>query len=89
MDHIASLPIFIDDLYPTLQQPMRVYATPEVIRLMERDVFNWNVYPRFSDLEERLWSSDGIRADSCGPTVSGRPSDGQRRTRNHIVPTVG
>ena len=51
MDHIATLPIFIDDLYPNLQQPMRVYATEEVIGLLERDVFNWNVYPRFSDLK--------------------------------------
>ena len=23
----------------------------EVIALLERDVFNWNVYPRFSDLK--------------------------------------
>ena len=38
MDHIASLPIFIDDLYPTLKQPMRIYATSEVIELLERDV---------------------------------------------------
>jgi cAMP phosphodiesterase len=50
MDHIASLPIFIDDLYPTLQEPVRIYAVQEVIDLLERDVFNWNVYPRFSDL---------------------------------------
>ena len=27
LDHIASLPIFIDDLYPTLKEPMRVHAT--------------------------------------------------------------
>ena len=50
MDHIASLPIFIDDLFPNLKDPMRVHATPEVIELLERDIFNWNVYPRFSDL---------------------------------------
>ena len=35
MDHIASLPIFIDDLYPTLTEPVRVHATPEVIELLE------------------------------------------------------
>ena len=48
MDHIASLPIFIDDLFPTLKAPVRIYATPEVISSLERDIFNWNVYPRFS-----------------------------------------
>src|SRR4030095_11505142 len=51
MDHIASLPIFIDDLFPALKNPIRVYATPEVIELLERDIFNWNVYPRFSELK--------------------------------------
>jgi cAMP phosphodiesterase len=51
MDHIASLPIFIDDLFETLRSPVRVHATPEVIELLERDIFNWNVYPRFSELK--------------------------------------
>ena len=51
MDHIASLPIFIDDLFETLTSPVRIYATQEVIALLERDIFNWNVYPRFSELK--------------------------------------
>ena len=50
MDHIATLPIFIDDLFATLTEPIRVHATPEVIAMLERDIFNWTVYPRFSEL---------------------------------------
>lgn len=89
MDHIASLPIFIDDLYPTLKQPIRIYATPEVIRLLERDVFNWNVYPRFSDLKNDygpVMEYVPIPASGSFPvahlTVTAVPV-------NHIVPTVG
>ena len=89
MDHIASLPIFIDDLYPTLKEPMRVYATEEVIGLLERDVFNWNVYPRFSEL-----------TNNYGPVMEyipvpiGKPFSVAHLTVvavpvNHIVPTVG
>ncbi|HET6861475.1 MAG TPA: 3',5'-cyclic-nucleotide phosphodiesterase [Pyrinomonadaceae bacterium] len=89
MDHIASLPIFIDDLYPTLTQPVRIHATPEVIGLLERDVFNWNVYPRFSDLK-----------NDFGPVMEyvPIPPDGVFTVGhlkaiavpvNHIVPTVG
>jgi cAMP phosphodiesterase len=89
MDHIASLPIFIDDLYPTLEQPVRIYATSEVIDLLERDVFNWNVYPRFSDLK-----------NDYGPVMEyvPIPSNGAFSVAhlkviavpvNHIVPTVG
>jgi cAMP phosphodiesterase len=89
MDHIASLPIFIDDLYPTLQEPMRVHATQEVIDLLERDVFNWNVYPRFSDLQ-----------NDFGPVMKYVPVPINVPVQiahlsvvaipvNHIVPTIG
>jgi Low-affinity cAMP phosphodiesterase len=50
LDHIAGLPLFIDDLFATLTEPVRVHATREVIDILERDIFNWSVYPRFSEL---------------------------------------
>jgi cAMP phosphodiesterase len=89
MDHIASLPIFIDDLYPTLKAPVRIYATQEVIDLLERDVFNWNVYPRFSEL-----------TNDFGPVMEYVSIPTNREFKvghltvtavavNHIVPTVG
>jgi cAMP phosphodiesterase len=89
MDHIASLPIFIDDLYPTLEEPIRVHATDEVIALLERDVFNWNVYPRFSELKndfgpvmEYVAIPEGKEFSLAHLTVVALPV-------NHIVPTVG
>ncbi len=89
MDHIATLPIFIDDLYPSLQEPMRIYATEEVIDLLERDVFNWNVYPRFSDLK-----NDYGPVMEYVPIPIGTPFSVAHLTVvavpvNHIVPTVG
>ena len=89
MDHVASLPIFIDDLYPSLKEPMRIYATEEVIGLLERDIFNWNLYPRFSDL-----------TNDYGPVMEYIPIPIGESFRvahlnvvavpvNHIVPTVG
>jgi ribonuclease BN (tRNA processing enzyme) len=89
MDHIASLPIFIDDLFGTLEEPVRVFATQEVIDLLERDVFNWNVYPRFSEL-----------TNANGPVMRYVPITAGEEFKvahlrvtalpvNHIVPTVG
>jgi ribonuclease BN (tRNA processing enzyme) len=89
MDHIASLPIFIDDLFPTLRSPVRVYATPEVIQLLDRDIFNWNVYPRFSELK-----------NDYGPVMEYVPIPAGKEFKiahltvtavavNHIVPTIG
>jgi ribonuclease BN (tRNA processing enzyme) len=50
IDHVASLPIFIDDLFSSLRQPVKIYATEDVIAVLERDLFNWALYPRFSEL---------------------------------------
>ena len=89
MDHIASLPIFIDDLFPTLKSPIRVYATQEVVDLLERDIFNWNVYPRFSELK-----NDYGRVMEYVPIPTGEEFKVAHLTVtavavNHIVPTVG
>ena len=89
MDHIASLPIFVDDLFGELTEPIRIHATPEVIDLLERDVFNDNVYPRFAELKNQN-----------GPVMKYVPLPVGQQTSvahltvtavevNHIVPTVG
>lgn len=51
LDHIAGLPLFIDDQFSELTEAVRIHATSEVIEVLERDVFNWSVYPRFAELE--------------------------------------
>ena len=50
LDHIATLPIFVDDLFAELRQPICVYATEETIKTLEKHVFNWEIFPRFSEL---------------------------------------
>jgi ribonuclease BN (tRNA processing enzyme) len=89
MDHIASLPIFIDDVYPTLQQPVRVHATQEVISLLERDVFNWNVYPRFSDLTNDYGPVMEYVPIPIGEVFKVAHLNVVAVPVNHIVPTVG
>src|SRR5260370_14851586 len=50
MDHIASLPIYVDDLFRELERPIRLHATQEVIDLPDRHVVNDNLYPRSAGL---------------------------------------
>ncbi|HEX5709500.1 MAG TPA: 3',5'-cyclic-nucleotide phosphodiesterase [Pyrinomonadaceae bacterium] len=89
MDHVATLPIFVDDLFATLEEPVRVHATPEVITLLKRDIFNGTVYPPFHEFRNgrthvmefvpiepgREFAVAHLRATAVGVT--------------HIVPTVG
>lgn len=89
MDHIATLPIFIDDLFGELTEPIRVHATQQVIDTLERDIFNWTVYPRFSELR-----NDKSRVMEYIPFRTGEEFRVAHLKVtavevNHIVPTVG
>lgn len=89
LDHIAGLPLFVDDLFSVLDGPVSVHATAEIIEVLERDVFNWSIYPRFSEL-----SNDN------GPVLKYVPFDPGTEFSvahlkivgvnvNHRVPSVG
>jgi cAMP phosphodiesterase len=89
MDHIASLPIFVDDLFGELEQPIRIYATAEVIDLLKQDVFNDVVYPKFDELKNHNGS-----VMEYAPFEIHKPFKVAHLTVtavpvNHIVPTVG
>lgn len=49
IDHIAGLPSFIDDLFPELTSPVRVYGTREMISALTEHIFNGVIYPRFQE----------------------------------------
>ena len=89
MDHIASLPIFIDDLFASLKQPVRVHATQIVIDSLERDVFNWNVYPRFSELTNEHGPVMQYVPIPVGEEFQVAHLRVTAASVNHIVPTVG
>ena len=89
IDHIATLPIFLDDMFTVLEEPVRVHATAEVIEMLERDVFNWTIYPRFSELK-----NDKTRVMEYVPFRPGEEFTVAHLKVtavpvNHIVPTVG
>jgi len=89
MDHIASLPIFVDDLFGDLREPVRIHGTPEVIELLKADVFNDTVYPKF----DQLRNAHGNVMEYV-PFESGKIFPVAHLTCtavavNHIVPTVG
>jgi cAMP phosphodiesterase len=89
MDHIASLPIFIDDLFSELTEPVRVYATPEIIEALERDIFNWTVYPRFSELRNQHGAVMEYVPVTLGEEFRVRHLRLTAVAVNHIVPTFG
>lgn len=89
LDHIAGLPLFIDDLFANLVEPIRVFATSEVIEVIERNIFNWSVYPRFSELTNKNGAVLEYRPFRIGEEFLAKHLRVKAIEVNHKVPTVG
>jgi cAMP phosphodiesterase len=89
LDHIAGLPLFIDDLFATLRRPVCVYASQEVIEILERDIFNWSVYPKFSELENENGKVMKYFPFETGKEFTVKHLRVKAVEVNHNVPSVG
>ena len=50
LDHILCLPLLLDSCAGERARPLTIHALPEVIEVLQRDVFNWRVWPDFTCL---------------------------------------
>jgi ribonuclease BN (tRNA processing enzyme) len=89
LDHIAALPLMIDSVGSMRSQPLVIHALPETILALKTHIFNWVIWPDFTEIPhfERPW----MRFE---PLQLGVPvSLGGRSIRpiaaNHTVPAVG
>ncbi|MGI8789225.1 MAG: MBL fold metallo-hydrolase [Pyrinomonadaceae bacterium] len=89
LDHIAGLPLFIDDLFATLDAPVCVHAAREIIETLERDVFNWRIYPRFSELENANGAVLKYQPFEVGREFQIKHLRFKPIAVNHRVPTAG
>ncbi len=89
LDHIAGLPLFLDDLFSSLSEPVRIHAQAEVIEVLERDIFNWSVYPRFSELSNGQGAVMEYRSFLPGTEFNVRHLSVQPLSVNHSVPSTG
>lgn len=89
LDHIAGLPLFIDDQFVLLEEPVRVHGLPEVLEVLQRDVFNWRVYPDFSELSNDIGSVLSYCPFASGTEVKVAHLTVQPIAVNHGVPSCG
>lgn len=89
LDHIAGLPLYIDDLFATIKRPIQIHATREVIEILERDIFNWSIYPRFSELRNDYGVVLEYRPFEVEQVFSVKHLTVKAVNVNHRVPSVG
>lgn len=91
LDHIASLPIAIAEVFPRLKRPMRIYATEGVLQAVQDHLLNGVIWPDFSRIKMLGSSHMALEFVPIEPRKRFE-IDGIRFTPipvNHEVPTIG
>jgi cAMP phosphodiesterase len=90
-DHTASLPIFIAEAFVTLDGPVTIYGSSEVVAALREYVFNDQIWPNFERIPLTNQSGPTLRFQVIEPRKTIK-IDGLRVTPipvNHVVPTLG
>lgn len=89
LDHVAGLPLFIDDLFAVLTEPIKIYSIGEVIEALEKHIFNWEIYPRFSELTNQSGAVVEYKTIGCAEEFRIKNLQFKAVRVNHKVPSVG
>jgi len=91
LDHIASLPLLIDTVMDMRAgRPVTVYATEATLTILRNHVFNWSVWPDFSEIPSKDAPCLRFKAIRLGQKIT---LEGERSITalpaEHTVPAVG
>lgn len=89
LDHITSLPFLVDTVGPMREKPVTVHCTEATRRILQDHIFNWKVWPDFTEIPNRSAPCMAYRTLEIGETAD---LGGRRITAlpaNHVVPAVG
>ena len=89
MDHVTSIPFLADTVGGMRDKPITVHATRETLRILRDHLFNWKLWPDFSQIPDSsnpvLRYSEielGVPVNLGGRKITALPA-------NHVVPAVG
>ncbi len=89
LDHVAALPLLVDSVGGVRNRPLVVHALPETIEALRAHIFNWVIWPDFTEIPhyDRPWMvfeplTVGSVVDLGGRFVRSLPA-------SHTVPACG
>ena len=89
LDHIAALPLMIDSIADMRDKPVIVHATDATLAIIQNHIFNWAIWPDFSEISIRKEAVMQYKAIRVGQklrfgerTITAVPAE-------HTVPAVG
>ncbi|MBI3935340.1 MAG: 3',5'-cyclic-nucleotide phosphodiesterase [Betaproteobacteria bacterium] len=89
MDHVTSIPFMVDTVGWMRDHPITVHAAAQTIEILRQHLFNWKLWPDFTQIPDAAHPMLRYSAVSLGGAVT---LGGRRFTplpANHVVPAVG
>ncbi len=89
LDHIAGIPMLIDTVFEKTSAPIILHAREETLATLKKNIFNWEVWPDFTELPNAANPVVKFEIMQPGEVVT---LDGRRIEMigvNHSVPGAG
>lgn len=89
MDHIVGLPLLADTMFGVHPEPIIVHAQEQTIKALKAHVFNWVIWPDFTELPTKEKPSIRFEVMNPGEKITIRSREIEMIPVNHTVPGVG
>ncbi|MBO9536794.1 3',5'-cyclic-nucleotide phosphodiesterase [Herbaspirillum sp.] len=89
LDHIACLPMMVDSVGELRTRPITMYATRETLEIIRAHIFNWSIWPDFSQIPTPENPFLRFAEIEIGQTVTSGAREITPLPATHTVPAVG
>jgi ribonuclease BN (tRNA processing enzyme) len=89
LDHVTSIPFLVDSVGWMRDKPLTVHAIAPTLEILRQHLFNWKLWPDFTQIPDAQKPFLRYQAVALGKTVD---INGRKLTplpANHVVPAVG
>jgi ribonuclease BN (tRNA processing enzyme) len=89
LDHVASIPFLVDTVGGMRSKPIMVYATRATIEIMRNHLFNWAIWPDFTEIPSAESPFLRYQEVQVGAAMSLGGREITPLPARHTVPAVG
>jgi ribonuclease BN (tRNA processing enzyme) len=89
LDHVTSIPFLVDSVGWMRDKPLTVYAIEPTLEIIRQHLFNWKLWPDFTQIPEPGKPFLRYQSITFGATVTLGERKLTALPANHVVPAVG
>jgi cAMP phosphodiesterase len=89
LDHVSSIPFMVDTVGGMRANPVTVYAQPATIEMMRNHIFNWSIWPDFTQVPTADKPFMRYEPIQVGQEIVIKGRKITPIPANHVVPAVG